>query len=221
VGTCAIALLIAWAYAVPAKLASYRDLARESGMGAPPQVAADRPALVFVHGAWQDRVAARLAAVGMRVDSIRSALAYNSTCRVESYLEARERGDASAGGVDLHYHAEAGPVLRDARMPSGSTVRTFPGEVLSPSCDREASSDFDGAVALPPLLWQGDLPGIEDGRPMFVRDLGPDRNATLMARLPERVPLLLTRSRGLVVVQPYEQAETRLWRTPSAASVGP
>ena len=59
---------------------------------------------------------------------------------------------------------------------------------FSPACQRELSADRFGAVALAPLLWQGDLPGIEEGAPLFVRDLGPEWNRTLVEHYADRTP---------------------------------
>ncbi|HSL71362.1 MAG TPA: hypothetical protein VK864_14035, partial [Longimicrobiales bacterium] len=72
----------------PMRLASYAT---------PPSPAAaavtqlSSPALVFVHTAWEDRIAMRLAAVGMRLDSIETALRQNPTCAVQLYADARVR----------------------------------------------------------------------------------------------------------------------------------
>jgi hypothetical protein len=50
-------------------------------------------------------------------------------------------------------------------------------------------------VDVGPLLWQGDLPGIGGDGAMFVRDMGPEANARLIQKYPDRVPLVLLRLR--------------------------
>jgi hypothetical protein len=209
-GAFVLALMVGVLYAAPRKLASYREEGARSGMvlSAP---TFGRPSLVFVHGSWEDRIAARLAAFGMRVDSIRSALAHNSTCELELHL-ARMQGVTAAGvgwgGLD--FEREERP-LRELTMPSGSTIRAYPGEALDPSCQRQAASDFGGVLGLPPFLWQGDLPGLESGGAMFVRDLGPERNQRILARFPDREPSLLTRQAGELRLMPYESGMAELW----------
>jgi hypothetical protein len=197
-------------YAAPAKLASYRRVAERSGMAVTaPSVT--RPTLVFVHGSWEDRLAARLAGAGMRVDSIRLALRSNSSCTVERYLDALEEG---AAPVSVAFASDAATVPRAFTMPSGSVMRSFEGETLSPTCEREASSDFEGALGLPPLLWQGDLPGLPPEGGMFVRDLGPERNARLIARFPERELMALVAREGRMELVPYDEGMSALWALP-------
>lgn len=212
-GTFLLAVLVGVVLAAPAKLASYRSVAEQSGMAlsAPATASAS---LVFVHGSWEDRLAARLAASGMRVDSIRAALAHNATCRLEIYLgeiEASGAGEERPASAELSFAPGPEPRLRELRMPSGSVVRSYQGESLSPRCQREAASDFMGIVGLPPLLWQGDLPGLGSTGAMFVRDLGPERNRRLIDRFRERQPLVLMRSRGAVQLVPYGDGMKALW----------
>lgn len=208
-GTVAFSLLLALLYSGPGKLLSYRTVAVQSGMNVTAPTVG-RPAVVFVHSTWEDRVAARLAAAGMRVDSIRAALLHNSTCQVELYVDRLAAAGPRASA--LRFSGDPAHPLRSLRMPSGSIVRTYPGEKLEPRCRREAASDYEGAVGLPPLLWQGDLPGLDGAGAMFVRDLGPERNAELIGRFPEREPRTLTRREGGIVVEPYEVGEGRLWK---------
>jgi hypothetical protein len=213
--TFALGLAVALFYAAPAKLRSYRGIAERSGMAVTPPTVSG-PSLVFVHGAWEDRLAARLAASGMRVDSIRLALRHSSSCRVELFLEGRER-PASGGFPDLAFGSGAGAPPRTLTMPSGSVIRSYENEVLDPRCEREAASDFEGALGLPPLLWQGDLPGLGTDGAMFVRDLGPERNARLTGRFPERTPRLLLSRRGEVQLVSYAEGMRELW----GGSAGP
>jgi hypothetical protein len=225
----AMALTVALVYAAPSKLISYAREGARSGMtiSAPP---VDRASLVFVHGGWLDRVAARLAASGMRVDSVRAALANNSTCSLQLYLDRAESntdalrpvGGASAETPSpdaappvLAFGASARPPLRELQMPSGSVVRSYEGEVLDPACEREGSSDFQGVVGLPPLLWQADLPALGASGALFLRDFGPERNARLIARFPERAPRVLISRGGALRLLDYTGGMTELWKTPA------
>jgi hypothetical protein len=219
-GTFALAVLIGAVYAGPRKLASYGAEGARSGMTLA-RPATSGPSLVFVHGSWEDRIAARLAGAGMRVDSIRAALASNSTCALERYLEGGGP-DWSAGVAGLSFDRAAGRTLRELRMRSGSVIRASADEVLHPLCERQAQSDFAaGVVGLPPLLWQGDLPGLPPSGPMFVRDLGPERNRELIARFPERQPnVLLLRNGGLELVG-YDEGMAALWSASAAGAAPP
>jgi hypothetical protein len=78
---------------------------------------------------------------------------------------------------------------------------------------RQAQADRFGAVSFPPLAWQGDLPGAEKGRPLFLRDLGPEKNARLRALFPDRTayvysPFVLG---GVPELVPYQDAMRVLW----------
>jgi hypothetical protein len=226
--TWTLALAVGVLYAGPRKLASYGSEAARSGMSvAAPTVV--RPALVFVHGSWEDRMAARLDAAGMRLDSIRLALANNPSCRIELSLrrrgdDARPTGAADSDATDrsassrVVFHGPPDPGLRELRMPSGSVIRAYPGETLDPVCEQQASSDFGGVLGLPPLLLQGDLPGLAGDGAMFVRDLGPEHNRELIQRFPERERLLLVRRDGALRMLPYEEGIAALWSSPPASA---
>lgn len=179
--------------------------------------------LVFVHGSWEGRVAMRLAAAGVPLDSVETALRQNSTCAVERFAAARAAGTAlpaldfvrraaSTGGTDPLAR------LRTLELGRGSRARVLEGELPGAACVREAAADRFGALDITPLLWQADLPGLEADGPLYVRDLGPDRNATLIARMPERQPWLLGRdsNTSAPVLLAYASAMRTLW---NAASV--
>ena len=78
---------------------------------------------------------------------------------------------------------------------------------------REVRSDRNGAVALAPLIWQGDLPGIEEGRPMFVRDFGPEQNRRLLDAHPERQAFVFVPKDPSLPpeIVPYDEAMAQLW----------
>src|SRR5690606_28238134 len=95
------------------------------------------------------------------------------------------------------------------------------GEAMSPECAREIHADRNGVVDIAPMLWQGDLPGLPATGAMFVRDLGPEANAALIAAHPERVPYVFftpSPDREPVLV-PYEQGIAAIWKQESFAAV--
>ncbi|NIP59128.1 MAG: hypothetical protein GWM92_12610, partial [Gemmatimonadetes bacterium] len=155
--------------------------------------------LVFVHGSWAERITARLQAAGMRSDSIETGLRRNDICRLHHYAleRARSVGTPSHSGraagtaeplpeLDLRPLPGTPDHLRFLEHSPGNRVRVDPRVPPSAECRREAGADRLGVVALAPLLWQGDLPGIDDGRPLVVRDLGPGANARVLRRHPDR-----------------------------------
>ena len=91
---------------------------------------------------------------------------------------------------------------------------------VDPICRRQNAADALGASSLTGSLWLGDLPGLPARGPMWVRDLGPEVNARLIAAYPDRVPLFLlpSRERGGERVVPYEEGVQRLWSAPGGPS---
>jgi hypothetical protein len=173
------------------------------------------PALVFVHAPWDERIAATLQAAGMRNDSIQPILRRNDTCVLHLHAVARLTGSMTTGLVDLdlrqtHAAAEGS---RAALLEGGTRVRFADGAGWPLVCSREVAADRFGSIALAPLLWQGDLPGLEHGRPMFVRDLGPERNRAVLSAYSDRRPLVWGYESlgGPPVLMPYERAMALLW----------
>lgn len=78
---------------------------------------------------------------------------------------------------------------------------------------RELEADRFGAVALAPLLWQGDLPEAESGKPLFVRDLGPETNAEIRRLFSGRRAFLFSplRAGADPEIVPYEEGMRVLW----------
>lgn len=170
--------------------------------------------LVFVHAGWDERTAAMLQASGMRNDSIQSILRRNDSCRLHEYALARLGGAASADlpAIDVTQTAERPPELVALRSLGGSVVWRGEGIEWSQACVRELSADRYGAIALAPLLWQGDLPGLERGEPMFVRDYGWERNDVVRAHFPGRQAAVWAYPpSGRPVLLEYEPAMATLW----------
>ena len=97
-------------------------------------------------------------------------------------------------------------------------------EQVTHICRREQEADVRGGFGITGILWLDDLPGIEGDGPMWVRDLGPERNALLIEEYPEREPLfLLPEGPGTVGrVVTYEEGVSALWdRAASPSGSGP
>ena len=211
-----LTLIISWlagiVYLGPQRLASYGGgWMQSSRLVIPP---GDRPSLVFVHGAWTGRVASRLLAHGMRLDSLEASLRQNTTCDSDRYARwyatpTAERGPAPP--LDFSIIPRDPPPLM--RIAEEDEIRVRPGVQLTPECLREVASDTLGIVDVGPLLWQGDLPGLETNGRMFVRDMGPEANARLISRHPGRIPLMLLRLRDdqQPTLVPYEEGVRALW----------
>jgi len=178
----------------------------------------NEPTLLFVHGSWSARVAARLAGAGMRRDSIETALRRNATCAVDRY--ARWRAATGLGApppVDFEPRAGTPPRL-DVRLVSpGNRILVDPALGLDAGCRREAAADRLGTVELEPLLWQA--PPLDGQGLVVARDLGPIGNARVIRLLPAHRPLMAlegSAGHGLRVID-YADGMELLWR--GAASV--
>jgi hypothetical protein len=79
---------------------------------------------------------------------------------------------------------------------------------------REVASDTLGILDISSLLWQTDLPELPGHGTMIVRDMGPEANARLIARYPDRTPMFFYRSerenKGPQLVS-YAEGLKRLW----------
>ena len=200
-------------YLGPQRLASYGGPWMESSrMGLP---RTGRPSLVFVHGAWTGRVGMRLVAHGMRVDSLEAALRQNTTCDAHNFAlwYSTTVADRPPQHPPLDFsfipHNPPPKVL----IADGDEIRAYPGVPMSPRCFREAASDTVGIIDVGPLVWQGDLPGIGGDGAMIVRDMGPEANARLIRKYPDRVPEVLLRHGNdqRPMLLPYTEGMKLLW----------
>jgi len=200
-------------YLSPQRLASYGGPWMESSRLEVPR--GERPSLVFVHGAWTGRVAMRLVANGMRLDSLEAAMRQNATCDTHRYAlwYSGAVGDRAPEAPPLDFSVVPRDPPPQVRIASGDDIRARPGVPLSRECLREVASDTLGIVDVGPLLWQGDLPGLGGEGRMFVRDMGPERNARLIQKYPDREPLVLLRPRDDQAPRlvPYAEGMKFLW----------
>lgn len=214
IGGFAFTLVFGLGFLAPQRAASYGgEWLAVSRIEAP---RTERPALVFVHDAWMARLAMRLAAQGMRLDSVETAIRQNSTCSVQRLADAWEAGGDRAAAhalrdMDLDPRATDLPPI--VRISIGNTMRVRNGEELTPECVRQVNADRNGILDIAPLVWQGDLPGASPSGPLYVRDLGPEANARLIAALPEREAWLLYTPADTAdpVLRPYTSAIGDLW----------
>lgn len=185
-----------------------------------PEHSAD-DALVFVHTSWEERTAALLQASGMRNDSIQAILRRNDACALYEYAAARDGGADryELPPIDLEQSSRLPAALVSVRTPGDAVVLQKPGTVWPEECGRQVLADRFGSVALAPLLWQGDLPGLESGRPLYVRDFGPAGNAAPLADFPGRSALVFTfgPDGGPPRLLPYEDGMRLLWGPQGAA----
>lgn len=210
------AACVCWAAAVgiPERVGSWAALSTPT-----PSPPADGAALVFVHGSWASRVAGRLAAAGMRRDSIETALRRNDLCRVDRYARARGDGAQALPTLDLAPEPGPGPGLRPVLLSPGNRAWVDPALTPSPECVREARADDRGVTPLARVLAgvapylrtpDGDAAGGPSAGPavIWVRDMGPEANRELIDALPDRRPWVWGTTEGWLA---YDRAMGLLW----------
>jgi hypothetical protein len=200
---------------------------RWNEIGRTPVPALDEPAVVFVHDAWPVRIAMTLAAANFRLDFVETLVRQNSACAVHSLA------DAVAGGDEVRQREilarldtlpRAGSELLAVRITRGAHIGLRPGEQLTPECEAQARSDRHGILDIAPLLWRGDLHGRPGSGTLFVRDLGPQRNAEMLAAHPQRRPwvyMMPDTAAALPVLVPYEAGMRALWSELSTSASAP
>jgi hypothetical protein len=207
-GWAAVFSLAAAAVFAPARALGYRSDAR------PPASleAAGSPAVVFAHGSWASRVSARLAAAGMRRDSVETALRRNDLCAVDAYAREREVGaPGEAPSLDFGPTPGPAPHLRAEILSEGNVALLRPGAPLTDSCLREAGADRLGTLELEPLLWR--YPPLPGAAVVVARDLGPAANARTLQGFPGATPWVLVDGGGGAPwrVVPYDEGMEMLW----------
>lgn len=223
VWTVMICGLLAVGVGVPDRAATYIWEDDGRGTDSAPSDPDGSPSIVFVHTSWNERISALLQGEGgMRQDTVISALRRNTNCDLHTYALAREvPGQAVLPALDLRQVPGSPQDVVRREMEDGSYLRTREGEELTPACLRQFQADRFGSVALASLLWQGEVPGVERGLPMFVRDLGPERNLELRSVYADRrawvyVP---TRPGGPPELVPYDEAMEVLWGAAAGTAV--
>ena len=215
----AISFLLAWLtgvfYLAPQRLARYGGTWMASARMTVPPVSS--PALVFVHGGWPTRIAMRLVAHGLRGDSLEAAMAQNPTCDVHNFATwyAANPVERTTRAPAIEFTFDAPNRTTRMEIAQGDEIRYTQGTPLSRACLREVASDTLGIIDIAPLVWQNDVPGLGGDGAMIVRDMGPEANARLIARYPDRVPMLLYRpvKEATPTLAPYAVGIKALWPT--------
>jgi hypothetical protein len=175
-----------------------------------------QPSLIFVHGAWSGRVVMRLIANGLRLDSLEIGVSRNTTCELHEFANWYAAAKAGHVGprppVDFDLASSRRPVR--FMVAEDDAIRIIPGQPISRECLREIASDTSGIMDISSFLWQTDLPDLPGDGTMIVRDMGPAANARLIARYPDRIPMLFYRAEkektGPKLVS-YAEGLRRLW----------
>jgi len=213
-GGSAFALALGLLWLGPQRALSY--VPPEDSVAAVSAPETNGPALVFVHDGWTARIAMQLAGAGMRLDSVETALRQNPTCDVQALVDAVNAQDAATRDAvldRLDFEPRASDLPPIVQIATGNMMRVAPDAPLTAACVRQARADRNGILDVAPLVWRGDLSGGPVHGALFVRDLGPERNARLIARMPERVPMMLHTPSDMAVPQlhPYEEAVRIVW----------
>ncbi|NNL30452.1 MAG: hypothetical protein HKO77_05485 [Gemmatimonadetes bacterium] len=168
---------------------AFRAAAGAGNAGSVPPVGPE-PALVFVHGSWSSRLAARLAGSGMRRDSIETALRRNDICSVDRYTRWRRDGRAGPPpSLDLTPRSGTPTQLEIRELSPGNRVRIDPAISPDAACRREAAADRFGSLELEFFAWR--YPPLV-GRPVVAaRDQGPAGNLAVLDALGRRAHVLV------------------------------
>ena len=194
---------------LPARMATYTLNKQQRALLKAPD--ASQPVLVFVHGGWAARVAMKMAARGMRLDSLETALRQNPTCNLHVFADSFVIGAPPPVQLDFDPRATNLPGQRE--ISPGNRIRVEVDEKFYEVCAREVQADQGGVIDVTPLLWQGDLPGLPARGPLFVRDMGPEANQKLMSEHPDRRAFMLVPDADTVRMVPYTIAERAIWGT--------
>ncbi|MEX2110969.1 MAG: glycosyltransferase family 39 protein [Gemmatimonadaceae bacterium] len=213
-----VAFMVAWTagifYLAPGRLMSYGGAWMASSRIEPPHTAS--PSLIFVHGAWSGRVVMRLIANGLRLDSLDVGIRQNTTCEFHEFANwyAAAKAGHRVPRPDIGFDPASPRRPPQFMIGEDNQIRAEPGRPLSRDCVRQIASDSAGIIDISSFLWQTDLPGLPGDGTMIVRDMGPEANAKLIARYPDRTPLFFYRAesegKGPQLV-PYAEGLRRLW----------
>jgi hypothetical protein len=198
-------------YLAPERMLAYSTFMPSSRI-APPS--APDSSLVFVHGAWTSRIVMRLAAAGMRLDSIETAMRHNQTCLVDAFsrLYPRRPGAEQSALPGLDFNVHIPRELPYETIRGEYTIRPGTGP-MPRACARELHADRLGTLDVMPMLWQVRVPGLRSGGAMVVRDMGPEENARIIEAYPRLMPLMYYRPspEEAPILVPYAQGARALW----------
>lgn len=179
-----------------------------AGMRASTSTGSD-PTLILVHGSWASRIASRLAAEGMRRDSIETALRRNDICAVDGYARWRaDPGSRAAPAIDFEPRAGSPSGLIARVLSPGNQVRVDPARPPEPTCVREAHADRLGVLDLELLAWR--FPPSSGGL-RVARDLGPAGNLAVLDPGGAEPLVLIDTPEGGVRLLGYSAGMELLW----------
>jgi len=173
---------------------------------------ADGPKLVFAHGSWSSRVVARLSAVGMRRDSVETALRRNDLCSVDRYARWREAGPTGAApALDLEPLPGTPEGLVRVRLSTGNDAWADTAIPWDPECLHEAAADALGTIELEALAWRA--PPLSGRQVVIARDMGPATNARVRETMGTRRTFVYVAGNGAAPSRmlPYDDGIRRLW----------
>jgi len=161
----------------------------------------------------------RLIANGLRLDSLEVGIRQNTTCDFQKFADwyAGSRGGRIAPRPDVGFDAATRNRPKEVFIAERDAILVNAGQPLPRDCLREVASDTLGILDISSLLWQTDLPELPGHGTMIVRDMGPEANARLIARYPDRTPMFFYRAerenKGPQLVS-YAEGLKRLWGGP-------
>lgn len=195
----------------PQRIAGYGGDRMKSFRQELPEVESD--AIVFLPATWETRIVSRLRALDVDPVVAETALRQNPTCLVHQWAEALESGEPPAMTLDLDRRSFE--FLPRAEVGPGVRIRVDPQAPFPDECRREVEADRFGGFDPSLLFWLADLPGIEKGAPLLVRDLGPERNEEILRRYPGRSAWMWgpVDEGGELRLVPYEEGMRVRWQT--------
>ena len=189
-----------------------RDLETPAGGQDRPRAEAAGKRIIFVHGSWASRVSARLAASGMRRDSIETALRRNDLCEVDRYARWRVAPNGTPPSLDFDSRPGSPSDLVVQLLSPGNRIRVSPAVSPDAACRREARSDRLGVLELELVAWRA--PALSEANIVYARDLGPGANLRLLGERRDEAVVWIYREGAESLIMPYRAGMQLLWGGP-------
>ena len=189
-----------------------RDVKTPAAGQAGPRAKTAGRTIIFVHGSWASRVSARLAASGMRRDSIETALRRNDLCEVDRYARWRVAPNGTPPSLDFNSRPGSPSDLRVQLLSPGNRIRVSPDVSPDAACRREARSDRLGVLELELVAWRA--PALSETNMVYARDLGPGANLRLLDERTDEALVWVDREGAESLIMPYWAGMQLLWGGP-------